>query len=131
MPGLRLSMALGVAALVATTAIARATTVEVKQGTVSINTGEGYQKISKTTQVPPGTAVMASPGGIAVIVYDDGCRVQLTSKAVLVVSPGPACEARFQTPDHDYLLYGLAAGGVAAAAAVLAAGQGGDHPASP
>lgn len=115
-----------------TASIALATTVEVKQGSVSINTGQGFQKISKTTQVPPGTAVMASPGGVAEIIYDDGCRVELTSKAAAVVSPGPACEARFPAADHNYLLYGLAAGGVAAAVAILAVGQGGrDHPASP
>ena len=64
---------------------ASATTVEVVKGVVSVNQGEGFRQVTAATQVFDGNKVMAAPGGMARIVYPDGCVVPVGPGGVATV----------------------------------------------
>jgi hypothetical protein len=68
-----------------------AATVEAIEGTVSINHGQGYQRVSLPTQVKAGDSIMADPGASAEVVYYDGCRVKVRPGAVVSVRREPPC----------------------------------------
>ena len=87
------------------------------EGVLQVNTGSGFQKIARSTEVAPGGSVMVSPEGKAEILYSDGCRIPLGAGSVAVVAPVSPC-AKGQAVDQndrDYTAY-YVAGGVAAAA---------------
>ncbi len=70
---------------------AQATTVSVfpregtPKGSLLINRGAGYQPLTQAATAQTGDAVMATGGGAATIVYEDGCRVEVTSATSVVV----------------------------------------------
>ena len=64
---------------------AMAATVEIVQGQVSVNQGQGYKQITAASAVSAGDQVMAAPGGRGRIVYADGCAVDVYPGAVLTV----------------------------------------------
>ena len=70
-----------------------AATVQAIEGTVSINHGQGYQRVSLPTQVKAGDSIMADPGGGAELAYDDRCRVKVRPGAVVSVKREPPCWA--------------------------------------
>jgi hypothetical protein len=61
------------------------------EGTVFINRGEGYQRITSPTQIKAGDFIMASPGGSAQVVYNDECRVKVEAGAVVTIKREPPC----------------------------------------
>jgi len=65
---------------------ALAATVQDIKGTVSINSGGGFQKITAPVEVEPGASVVASPDSSARVVYSDDCWVDVTPGAAVVVS---------------------------------------------
>ena len=64
---------------------AMAATVEIVQGQVSVNQGQGYKQITAASAVSAGDQVMAAPGGRGRIVYADGCAIDVYPGAVLTV----------------------------------------------
>ena len=68
-----------------------AATVDSIQGSVSINRGDGYQRVSAPTQITAGDLIMASPEGSAELVYYDDCRVTVQPGAVMTIAREPPC----------------------------------------
>ena len=62
-----------------------AATVQIVQGKVSVNQGQGYKQIAAASAVSTGDKVMAAPGGRGRIVYADGCAVDVYPGAVVTV----------------------------------------------
>jgi hypothetical protein len=54
--------------------------VESIEGTVSINRGEGFHRVTAPRQIKVGDVIMASPGSSAAVVYYDGCRVSVQAR---------------------------------------------------
>jgi hypothetical protein len=71
-----------------------AATVEVIQGQVSINRGEGFKPAAGSIEARIGDLVMASPGGKARIVYSGGCAVDVHPGAVVAVQQGACTVAK-------------------------------------
>lgn len=78
------------ATLVATALVvsstALAATVQDIEGTVSIRSEGGFQKITAPVEVELGDTVMASPNGRAKIVYSDQCWMEVHPGEVVVVT---------------------------------------------
>jgi hypothetical protein len=108
-------------------ASAFAATLTSVQGPVQVSTGSGFRPISGSTQVSPGTSIMAAPGGSAEIIYSDGCRIPVKAGAVASVAPVSPCAqgtdlalppaprpvaspAEYDPGYLNYLGYGLALG---------------------
>ena len=64
---------------------AMAATVEVVEGQVSVNQGQGYKQVAAASAVSAGDQVMAAPGSRGKIVYSDGCAVDVYPGAVVTV----------------------------------------------
>jgi hypothetical protein len=105
-----------------------ATTVEVLKGDVSVKQGGGFQKINGTTEVYYGDKVMTAPGGMARIIYPDGCVVKVGPGGIATVgkckqpmtaglecdpSTDPKCLVPPPAPHTPWLLYSGIAAGVA------------------
>jgi hypothetical protein len=50
--------------------------------------------------LPPGDTVVVNPGGMAQIVYPDGCTVQVQPPAVVAIAPQSPCQTQ-QTPTNE------------------------------
>jgi hypothetical protein len=61
-------------------------TVNVVLGQVSINRGEGFKPVVRTTQANVGDQVMVRPDSQAKIVYAEGCEVEVNPGAVVGVA---------------------------------------------
>ena len=61
-------------------------TVNVVSGQASINRGEGFKPVVKTTQANVGDQVMVRPDSQAKIVYAEGCEVEVNPGAVVGVA---------------------------------------------
>jgi hypothetical protein len=79
---------------VSVSAHAFAITVQVLQGQVLINRGQGYRMIDGTTEADPGNTVVVNPGGAAQIVYPNGCTMKVMPQSVTSVSAQPPCPAQ-------------------------------------
>ena len=75
-----------------TWAVAGTATVEVIQGQVSVNQGEGFKPATSRIEARIGDLIMASPGGKGRIVYSGGCVVDVYPGAVVAVQQA-ACQA--------------------------------------
>jgi len=117
---------------------ARAAGVEVVEGQVSINRGDGYQPVVDWAPASPGDLVMASPNSSGKITYADGCVVEVTPGAVVAVQEYSPCT----TPERSgfkpgYLIGGvLVVGGIVGGVIALTGGgddndKTSDKPASP
>jgi hypothetical protein len=121
--------------LVAT--VARTATIEPVQGDLSINHGQGFEKVNGRIDANVGDAVMVSPDGSAVVSYPDGCTVNVQPGAVMTIAPLSPCASGSYAQDQSQT--NTAAGvalGVGAAALMgfgiyEATTQPGPRPASP
>lgn len=71
---------------------AHAATVKTIEGNVLINRGNGYERVSGTSQAKVGDSVMVSPNGVAQIIYADGCAVTVRPGSVRVVETRSSCK---------------------------------------
>jgi hypothetical protein len=105
---------------VSTSAIAA--TLDAVQGTVQVNSGAGFHKVSGAAQVAAGASIMADPGSSAQILYSDGCRIPVGPGSVAVVAPISPCAqgqaAPGQGPQTENATYDLLAAGVVIGGAV-------------
>ena len=76
-----------------TTSPVMAATLQVTQGSVSVNRGQGFEPASGTTTVNPGDTVVVQPGGSAQIVYPDGTVATLQPGSVATVADGAGAGA--------------------------------------
>jgi len=119
MLGLR-TIALGCALLASTSAWA---TYVVPSGGVAVSHGEGFRQITGQTTVAVGDSVIASPGGSAKIVYDDGCTEEV--KPAFPCNPGA-----YVAPSHTarpYIIGSAVVGGVVTAAVLLGQNSSSGH----
>jgi len=69
-----------------------AATVKPVQGDVLVNRGNGYEHVSGPTHARVGDTVMVSPGGVAEIIYPDGCAVTVRPGSVRAVKTRSFCK---------------------------------------
>lgn len=130
-----LSMLLGFAA--------QAATLDPIQGGILVSRAGGpYQTVSQPVEVRVGDTVLANPGGLARVVYENGCAAEVRPGMVFMVSEPPPCQTG-SNPDYygstkdgvvttdstDYTAIAVGAavvaGGVGIALAVSGGGGGG------
>ena len=70
-----------------------AATIELVNGKVLINHGDGFLPTLSGAQANPGDLVMASAGGSAKLVYPGGCQVKVIPGSVVSVGKQPPCTA--------------------------------------
>jgi hypothetical protein len=99
-----------------------AATLDSVQGTVQVNSGAGFHKVSGAAQVAAGASIMADPGASAQILYSDGCRIPVRPGSVAVVAPISPCAlgqaGPGEGPQTDNTTYDLLAAGVVIGGAV-------------
>ncbi len=117
-----------------------AATVEPVQGDLSVNQGQGFQRVDGRVDASVGDSVMVGPGGAATVVYSDGCQVGVEPGAVTSIMPLSPCASGSLAQDHPFLFDWTAAtpwvlgGGFVAGvtiAAIVAATRPKPAPASP
>jgi hypothetical protein len=78
------------------TPCAFATTVTAEQGQVLLNSGgQGYRLVQGPTNARQGDMIVVNPGGMARIVYDDGCVSEVRPPAVVTIAQSP-CQIQQQ-----------------------------------
>jgi hypothetical protein len=117
---------LATAVLVASAAAAAAATVTPVDGAISVNSGSGFQPIAGAVEVVPGDRILVGEGSRAQIRFSLTCAASIPV-GVYVVPSTPVCEPGGVDP--RLILGGLVAAGTTAA--IIAAAQGDDKPASP
>jgi hypothetical protein len=82
--------------LVATNAFAATVSVIPQEGTLRgnlyVNRGKGFEAIVNITEAHTGDSVLASGSGRAVVVYEDGCKVEVSAKTSVVVQETSPCK---------------------------------------
>lgn len=68
-----------------------AATIEPGQGDLSINQGQGYERVDGRVSANVGDTVMVSPGGSAKVSYADGCQVSVQPGSVMTIAPLSPC----------------------------------------
>jgi len=88
-----------------------------------VSHGEGFRQITEQTTVVVGDAVIASPGGSAKIVYDDGCTEEVKPGDIATVKPASPCNpGAYVAPSHParpYIIGAAIIGGVVTAAVLI------------
>jgi len=72
-------------------ALAQTATVQPVQGDLSVNQGQGFQRVDSRIEANVGDTVMVGPGGSASLVYPDGCQVTIQPGSVVSVAPLSPC----------------------------------------
>lgn len=92
----KLTTAVACALVIASNAqAARLTDIE---GTVLVNTGEGFQEVAGKTVVSAGDRVLVRGKGGAQIDYGSGCMIKVLANQTVVVAAGPTCTAPTPSP---------------------------------
>jgi hypothetical protein len=107
--------------------------VESDQGDVSINQGQGFQKIDGRIDANAGDSVMVSPNGSATVSYPDGCQVNVQPGALVTIAPLSPCASGSlaQVPPPNPYLIPMVIGGLLGAALGVAAYEASQHHSSP
>src|SRR5262245_8617666 len=69
-----------------------AATVSNDGGAVLVSTGEGFEPIATSKELPPGGRVMVKPDGLSTIAYSASCSVRVGSGLWLVQEKAPCRE---------------------------------------
>lgn len=109
---------------------ANATTIQDINGSVSVNSGSGYNAVGAQTNVSTGDTVTVGPGGSATIVYADGCRVTVAEGQVVAVQELSPCVSP-QGIDTTTAVVGVAVVGAAVGIGFAVAGDSDKSSASP
>jgi hypothetical protein len=113
-------------------AVSQAAIIEPVQGELSLNQGQGFQKVNSRIEANVGDSVMVSPTGAATVSYPDGCKVDVQPGAVMTIAPLSPCasgsyaEDQHPTFDTGTVLVGAGLAGLTAWLIYEAT-----HPASP
>jgi hypothetical protein len=79
--------------LLACTAVASAASFEVVSGEGAINLGLGFKPVTGKIAVKPGSTLHIPAGAQGFLIYDNGCRVRVTSGAFVRVQKNAPCDA--------------------------------------
>ncbi len=93
------ALCFGYAVLVA--AACSAATIEPIQGDLSVNQGQGFQKVDSRIDANVGDMVMVSPNGSATVSYPDGCHVNVQPGAVMTIAPLSPCASGSYAQDQS------------------------------
>ena len=96
-------------------ALAQTASVQPVQGDLSLNQGQGFQRVDSRIAANVGDSVMVGPGGSASLVYPDGCQVTVQPGAVVSIAPLSPCASGSLAADSG-IDWGAVALGVGAAA---------------
>jgi len=66
--------------------------VEPVQGNVYVSHGQGFAPIKSHVQAKAGDSVMVDPGGSAVIVYGDHCKVSVQPGTIATIASSSPCK---------------------------------------
>jgi len=99
-------------------------TYVVPSGDVAVSHGEGFGQVTTNTDVTFGDSVIASPGGSAKIVYDDGCTVDVKPGQIVNVQATSPCEsgayeASSRFSPTTYVVGAVIVGGVVVTTVIL------------
>ena len=83
-------------AMIAFASAASAATLSDVSGSVLVDSGKGFTKVSAASDVPVGSRVMVTRGGKAVLAYADGCKKTLAANSITTVVKSDACEQSSQ-----------------------------------
>lgn len=111
-----------------------AATVDQIAGSVQVNTGDGFKRITGPVTVAPGTSVMVEAGGRARILYSNNCFVSVQPGTVITVVPDDQCVPATNGSSLSMTQVGVGAaiiGGGVAAALLLGNKSDNNKPASP
>jgi len=97
-----------------------AATVNVMQGQVLVNRGQGYEQVIGATSANPGDTIVVNPGGSAQVVYPDGCTVPVVPGSVVAIAPQSPCLVTGATETAGINPTTLAIGAAAVAGGVAA-----------
>jgi hypothetical protein len=100
----------GALAQTATVQPAPSATVQPGQGDLSVNQGQGFQRVDSRVNANVGDSVMVGPGGSASLVYPDGCQVAVQPGSVVTIAPLSPCASGSLAADNDLLGAAVAAG---------------------
>ena len=67
-------------------------TVSNEGGTILVSTGDGFEPIGSSKELPPGSRVMVKSGGLATITYTASCSVRVGTGLWLVQDKAPCRE---------------------------------------
>lgn len=104
------ALCFGLSLLVATAS--SAATIEPIKGDLSINRGQGFQKVDGIIEAKEGDAVMVSPDGSAGVTYPDGCKVSLEPGMVMTIAALSPCASRSYAREQDFNKAGLVYWGI-------------------
>lgn len=72
-----------------------AANVQPVQGNLYINRGQGFQPVAGPVDANIGDSVMVAPGGIATIIYPDGCKFGVQPGTVTTIAPSSPCTSPY------------------------------------
>ena len=105
-----------------------------KRGNLFLSSGQGYAPIVKVTTAHTGDTVMASGTGRAFVIYEDGCKVEVSAEtAVVSVQETSPCKGALipemsrGTGVGKYVVGAALVGGAIAAVALIGGSGGGDE----
>src|ERR1700722_3924967 len=70
-------------------------TLEPVQGNLYINDGRGFQPVNDRVDANVGQSVMVAPGGTAMVIYPDGCKVAVQPGQVTTITSASPCTNPF------------------------------------
>ncbi len=80
---------------------APAATLSDVSGSVMVDSGKGFQKVSTSAEVAPGSRVLVSKGSKAVLAYAAGCTKSLSSNTITTVAGADACSSTAQVAAQE------------------------------
>jgi hypothetical protein len=95
----RLLSALCMSCAVLTGAPSWSATIEPGQGDLTLNQGQGFKSINGRVDANVGDSVMVGPGGVATVIYADGCKVSVQPGAVTTIAPISPCASGSNAAD--------------------------------
>ncbi len=98
-------------------AISWAATLEPGQGDLSINQGQGFERVNGRIDANVGDSVMVSPSGSATVSYADGCQVPVQPGSVVTIAPLSPCASGSVAQDSGFFNTGALIMGAAFIAA--------------
>jgi len=124
-------------AVFALASAASAATLSDVSGSVLVDSGQGFKKVSAASDVPVGSRVMVTRGGQAMLAYADGCKKTLAANSITTVVKSGACADSAQVAAQGgggglgltpttVIAGGVVVGG--AAAIIVGASQNDDNP---
>lgn len=96
---MRIKSLLGVVCCLASAGSCLAATVQPIQGTLYVGHGQGWQPTTVPVEANVGDTVMVAPGGVATIVYPDGCRFGVQPGTVATITSSSPCVNQFAPTD--------------------------------